>query len=137
MIRRLAAGESTERGSAVVEYTLVGTLLIFVFLGVVQVGLILHARNVLVANAAEGARAAAVRDGTLASGEQECADLVHQALSRAVATGTRPCQGTRVPGNGAEPPLVRMNIDATLPLTFVPLGKVHLKVSARAVQEPQ
>jgi hypothetical protein len=30
-----------------------------------------------------------------------------------------------------------MNVRATLPLTFIPLGKVHLDVAARAVEEPR
>ena len=51
-------------------------LLVFVLLGVAQVALVLHARNVLVADAAEGARTAAVRGGSLARGEQACARLV-------------------------------------------------------------
>jgi Flp pilus assembly protein TadG len=122
-----------DSGSAVVEYTLVSTLLVFVFLGVVQVALVLHARNVLVADAAEGARAAAVRDATIGDGEQECVRLVRQALSNAVANT---CNGEEIAGSGGEPPLVSMHIRAAMPLTFVPLGKVHLDVSARAIREP-
>ncbi len=52
-------GASGDEGSAVVEFILVGTLLLFLFLGILQVGLILHIRNTLAADAAEGARHAA------------------------------------------------------------------------------
>ena len=48
-----------EAGASVVEFVLVGALLLFVAFGVLQVGLVLHARNVLAADAAEGARHAA------------------------------------------------------------------------------
>ncbi|MCY7363929.1 MAG: pilus assembly protein, partial [Frankiaceae bacterium] len=37
-----------ERGAAVVEFRLVSVVLVFLFLLVMQVGLVLHARNVLV-----------------------------------------------------------------------------------------
>ena len=43
-------------GSAVVDFTLVGILLTFLFLALLQLGLALHVRNTLVASAAEGAR---------------------------------------------------------------------------------
>jgi len=130
-------GGCRDGGSAVVEFVLVAVLLIPLFLGVVQVGLVLHARNVLVADAAEGARAAAVRGARLQDGERLCARLVREALSGAIDTGTQPCRATVVAGSAGQPPLVRMDVHATLPLTFIPLGTVHLDVAARAVREPQ
>ena len=48
-----------DRGSAVVEFTLVGVLLTALFLALMQLGLALHVRNTLLASAAEGARFAA------------------------------------------------------------------------------
>ncbi len=131
---------STDRGSAVTEYVLVATLLVLVFLGVVQVALVLHARNVLVADAAEGARTAATRGATLGDGERACAGLVGTALSGAVSTpagAAGRCVAAYVAGSSGRPPLVSMRARATLPLTFVPLGQVHLDVTARAVQEPR
>ena len=53
-----------DRGSAVVEFTLVGVLLTVLFLALLQLGLALHVRNTLVASAAEGARYAANADRT-------------------------------------------------------------------------
>lgn len=137
MILRSADDTSGDAGSAVVDYILVATLLIFVFLGVVQVALVLHARNVLVANAAEGARAAAVRGASVGDGEQACAELVRHALSQALETGPKPCEGSVLAASGGEPPLIEMHVRATLPLTFVPLGKIRLDVTARAIQEPR
>ena len=57
-----------DRGSAVVEFVLVGTLLVALFLGVLQLGLYLHMRNVVVASLAEGAREAANADRDCADG---------------------------------------------------------------------
>ena len=45
-----------DAGAAVVEFVLVGGLLLLLVLGVVQLALVLHTRNVLSADAAEGAR---------------------------------------------------------------------------------
>ncbi len=122
-----------EDGAAVVEYVLVSVLLILVFLGIAQVALLVHARDVLVADAAEGARAAALRDSSLGAGEQDCALLVRQTLSALVTAGQAPCRADYETG---VPQLVRMRAQATVPLTLVPFGHVHLDVSARAVQEP-
>lgn len=127
-----------EDGSAVVEYVLVSTLLVLIFLGVGQVALVLHARNVLVAEAAEGARTAATRGATPADGERFCDEEVGHALSAALSSGADgPCRATLVSGDGVHPPLVRMRVRTTLPLTFIPLGTVSLDVTARAVLEPR
>lgn len=123
--------DDRERGAAVVEYVLVSILLIIVFLSVVQVALVIHTRNVLVADAAEGARTAALRDSGLAAGERTCTDLVRHAVGGVVEA---PCSGSY---EGLLPPLVRMRVSATVPLTFVPFGHVRLDVSARALREPQ
>jgi hypothetical protein len=45
-----------ERGSAVVDFVLVLVVLVPLFLGIVQVALVLHVRNTLTAAASEGAR---------------------------------------------------------------------------------
>jgi len=45
-----------DSGAAVVEFLLVSIVLIALLMGVVQVGLYLHVRNVVAASAAEGAR---------------------------------------------------------------------------------
>ncbi len=60
--RRLReAGEAGEAGAAVVDFVLVLVILLPLVLGVVQVALVLHVRNVLASAAAEGARHAAVQ----------------------------------------------------------------------------
>lgn len=119
-----------ERGAAVVEYVLVSVLLIVVFLAVAQVALVVHTRNVLVADAAEGARTAALRDSGLATGEHACAQLVRHAVGHLVPVT---CAGSY---EGDAPALVRMRVRTTVPLTLVPFGHVRLDVSARALREP-
>lgn len=123
------SADHPERGAAVVEYVLVSVLLIVVFLAVAQVALVIHTRNVLVADAAEGARTAALRDSGLATGERACSELVRHAVGRLVPVS---CAGTYE----GDPALVRMRVRTTVPLTLVPFGHVRLDVSARALREP-
>ena len=68
-------------GAAVVDFVLVGALLTFVFLGVVQLATVLHVRNTLVDCAAEGARYGALADRTPEQGAQRARDLIVTALS--------------------------------------------------------
>ena len=51
-----------DQGSSTVEFTLVSVLLVGLFLGVLQLGFVLHTRNLLVASAQEGARYGANAD---------------------------------------------------------------------------
>jgi Flp pilus assembly protein TadG len=78
-------GWRDDRGSAVVEFVMVGVLLLAVFLAVVQLGVTLHVRNTLVAAAAEGARYAANADRGPAEGAQRAQELIAQSLSAAYA----------------------------------------------------
>jgi Flp pilus assembly protein TadG len=117
-----------DEGSAVVDFVLVGTLLLFLFLGVVQVGLILHMRNVITANAAEAARYAANLQVDPSAGGAKARELTAEELSARVADGMS-CS-SRLTGD-----LVTVECDGQLPLTFLPLGSVHLHTVAHAVKE--
>ena len=55
-------GDRSSRGSAVVDFVLVLVVLIPLFLGILQVGLVMLVRNTLANAAAEGARHAASLD---------------------------------------------------------------------------
>jgi Flp pilus assembly protein TadG len=69
-----------ERGSAVVEFVLVSSLLTALFLAVLQVGLALHVRTVLTGAAAEGARYAANADRTPDDGADRTRAVIDEAL---------------------------------------------------------
>jgi Flp pilus assembly protein TadG len=87
-----------DHGAAVVEFVLVGVLLIAPFLGVVQVGIALHIRNTLVACAAEGARYAANADRAPQDGADYASGLIRRSLSarfaRDVSAAYDPATGT-------------------------------------------
>jgi hypothetical protein len=129
-----ADSAASECGSAVVEYVLVSVLVVVVFLAVAQVALLIDARDVLVADAAEGARTAALRDSSMAAGENECSTLVHQSLAHLITGAADPCTASRLAG---EPQLIAMRIQASVPMTLVPFAHVHLNVLAHAVVEPE
>lgn len=74
-----------DRGSAVVEFTLVGALLTALFLGLLQLGLALHVRNTLAASATEGARYAANADRSPEEGAEATRRLIRASLDDSFA----------------------------------------------------
>lgn len=71
-----------EKGAAPVEATFAIVLLMLLALGVIQVGLVLYARNVVAASAHEGARAAIER-GT---SQADAAAIAHDVVRRATGS---------------------------------------------------
>jgi Flp pilus assembly protein TadG len=69
-----------QAGAAVPEFVLVSALLLTLFLGVVQLGIVLHVRTTLVACAAEGARAGARADRASVDAAAVTRQLVTRAL---------------------------------------------------------
>ena len=119
-----------QRGSAVVEFTLVSVVLVGLFLAVLQIGLVLHVRNTLVACAAEGARYAANADRGLADGESRTAALIAESLS---ADSVGEVGSRYVTAGGVQ--LVEVRVTTTLPL-FGWLGVERgLTVNGHAVEE--
>lgn len=122
-----------DRGSAVVEFVLVGVLVLALFLGVLQVALYLHMRNVVVASVAEGAREAANADRDCADGAARAYDLVAGALGRRLADGLDLSDCATVVHDGV--PLVRLRARGPLPLLFPPVGSVRVEATAHAFEE--
>jgi len=85
MLRRRPIRRRDDSGSAVVDFTLVGILLTFLFLALLQLGLALHVRNTLVASAAEGARWGANADRTPADGAAVTRKLIRDSLADSFA----------------------------------------------------
>jgi Flp pilus assembly protein TadG len=129
-VRRRASPR--DEGAAVVEFVLVGSLLLFVALGVIQVGLLLHARNVLAADAAEGARRAASRGVDVTTGGPTAEQLARSSvpgIGRDLACSSRQATG---PGGLA---VAEVTCSANLKMTFVPVGSVHVSVTGRSMKE--
>ena len=85
MKTRSGQHRSPDDGAAAVDFVMVGALLTLVFLGIVQLGLVLHVRNTLVDCASEGARYGAFADRTPADGAQRTRELITASLSSSYA----------------------------------------------------
>ena len=128
------AGERAgDRGAAVVEFTLVSVLLVFLFLLVMQIGLVLHARNVLVSAAQDGARFAANADRTPQDGVARTTASISQTLgaelaSRMVVTSLPPSATDGLP-------VVGIQVRGPLPFVFAPVGPLSITVEGHALEE--
>ena len=123
-----------DRGAAVVEFTLVSILLVSLFLMILQVGLVLHTRNVMVSAAQEGARLAAnadrdAQDGVARTEEALRGSLGADLLAR---TDVRPLSRTTTP-SGA--PVVGIEVSGPLPFLFAPVGPLRMTVQGHALDE--
>jgi hypothetical protein len=115
------------RSQAMVEWALVLPILVTLLLSLTQVALYLHARDVLVAAAQEGARLAAEDGRHLEDGYERVRSLVRAGLGDAVE---------RVEPRGQQDAeLVEMHIESALrPILPIPIGDglpivVHASVS--------
>lgn len=119
-----------DRGAAVVDFVLVLVVVVPLFLGVLQVGLVLHVRNTLTAAASEGARYAATVDRPPEAGAARARAQIRGALADRFAREVT-ARGVVVDGV----PGVRVEVRAEVP----PLGlwgpAVRLSLSGHAVEE--
>ena len=119
-----------DRGAAVVDFVLVVVVLVPLFLGLVQVALVLHVRNTLTAAASEGARYAATIDRPPAAGAARTRAQISQALAGRFARQVvaRPALVHGAPG-------VEVDVTADVP----PLGiwgpALRITVSGHAIEE--
>jgi Flp pilus assembly protein TadG len=117
-------------GSAVVDFVLVLVVLVPLFLGIVQVALVLHVRNTLTSAAAEGARYAATVDRPLEAGVARTRTQISAALASRFA---RDVTASQTSLDGVQ--VVRVDVAAEVP----PLGlwgpAVRLAVSGHAMEE--
>jgi Flp pilus assembly protein TadG len=120
-------------GAAVVDFVLVSVLVLALFLVVFQVGVVLHARNVLVASAAEGARYAATADRTPEEGAVRAREAIAQALGERVAASMdcHPVLGGAIDGA----PVVDIRCTGPLPVVFLPAGPLTITVHGHALEE--
>ena len=124
-------GRRAERGSAIVEFVLVAILLTGLLLGLVQLGIDLHVRNVLVASAAEGARYGANADRTPEDGAEYARRLIATALSARYAEGTVSADVEDAGGVA----VVVVSVRTSLPLIFGWGRTASLDVRGRALRE--
>ncbi|WP_122816694.1 TadE/TadG family type IV pilus assembly protein [Nocardioides pantholopis] len=120
-----------EGGAAVVDFVLVLVILVPLFLGILQVALVLLVRNTLAAAASEGARYAATAD----RGPEEGAALTRRQIDDAVSGRFAGDVTARQEGVGGQQVVV-VTVRATVPALGLGGPGVDLEVAGRAVEEP-
>jgi len=120
-----------QRGSAVVDFVLVLAVLIPVFLGILQVALVLFVRNTLSSAASEGARLSATSDRGPADGAALTRDQIDGAVSGRFALDVTVRQ-VRIDGA----PGIEVTVRARVPALGLGGPSVELEVTGHAVEEP-
>ena len=127
------AEASRDRGSAIPEFVMVAALLLFVAMGVFQLGLALYVRNTLISAASEGARYGARADASPGDGVARTEALITSSLNASFAQDVRAAR--TVTDSGVR--VVEVRVTAPLPVVG-PVGPAGLlTVSGRAFSEEQ
>ncbi|TJY71245.1 pilus assembly protein [Arthrobacter sp. CAU 1506] len=74
-------GRQTDRGSASVDFVLVGGVLTLIFVSIMQLTLVLHVRNTLIDAAGSGARYGTLADRGAADAQERTVALISAALT--------------------------------------------------------
>lgn len=120
-----------QRGSAVVDFVLIGGLLTMFFLAIIQLALILHVRNTLIDAASSGARYGTLADRNSEDARDRTAGLITTALnaefSRDVSVGETVYQGLRT---------LEVTVRAPLPVIGLIGPAAVLEVKGHAAIQP-
>lgn len=119
-----------QRGSAVVDFVLVLVVLVPVFLGILQVALVMLVRNTLASAASEGARYAATLDRGPADGVAKTRDQIDGAISGRFAQDV-----TAQPATIDGAPGVEVTVRAVVPALGIGGPGIALEVTGHAVEE--
>ena len=122
--------ERGSRGAAVVDFVLVLVLLVPVFLGILQLALVLLVRNTVAAAASEGARYAATIDRGPADGVARTRAQIEGALAARFAEDVR---ADDVMVGGA--PGVEVRVRLVVPALGLGGPAVELTVTGHAIEE--
>ena len=118
------------RGAAIVDFVLVLAVLVPLFLGILQLALVLLVRNTLVAAASEGARYAATLDRGPGDGEARTEAQIRGALADRFADDVhaRPVLIHGAPG-------IEVTVHALVPALGLGGPGIELTVTGHAIEE--
>ncbi len=128
-MRSLRSHLRDDSGSVIAEFALLAPLVLAITLGVLQVTFALHVRTTLTDAAAQGARMAALADGSLEVGKARTWQLVHGSLP---ASQVHDVAASFTTANGI--PVAQVVITADVPVIGV-FGPASMNVVGRAVLE--
>lgn len=133
-VREVLARDS-ERGSAIVETSLVMVLLVALLLAVLQIGAVFFVRSVVAASAADGARWAVNADLSPAEGALRATQMISDSLSPSMA-GSIPCTGSEAVDAQTGMLFAVVRCVGVIRSVFVPVGSfVTVDVQSRALRE--
>jgi len=118
------------RGAAIVDLVLVVAVLVPVFLGILQLSLVLLVRNTLAAAASEGARYAATLDRAPADGAIRTRQQISGALAARYAQ-----EVSAYPVTVAGAPGIEVRVRAVVPALGIGGPAVEITVTGHAVEE--
>ncbi|MDJ0351183.1 TadE family protein [Pseudarthrobacter sp. PH31-O2] len=124
-------GRTDERGSAVVDFVLVGGLLTLFFLAIIQLTLVIHVRNTLVDAAASGARYGTLADRGSADARDRTVQLIGVALNQDFATDVTTSEATY---QGIR--TLEVTVRAPLPVIGLIGPRAALEVKGHAAIQP-
>jgi Flp pilus assembly protein TadG len=124
--------ERSEHGAAVVDFVLVLVVLVPVFLGILQLALVLLVRNTLAAAASDGARYAATLDRGPADGATYTRQHIAGALAARFADDVEAHEVTVGGAAGVE-----VSVHVVVPALGLGGPAVGLTVSGHAIEEEQ
>jgi Flp pilus assembly protein TadG len=119
-----------DRGSSVVDFALVLLVLLPLFLGILQLALVLHVRNTLASAASEGARYGATADHGPADAAARTREQITVALSPRYA---RHVSAGQAPVGGAAG--IEVRVQATVPALGLGGPGIPVSVVGHAVDE--
>lgn len=127
-VLRSNPSRADDEGSAVVEFVLVGALIVVLATGLLQLALTLHVRNVLVSCASEGAHTAALADVGLDEGAERASQLA------AAALGGKQVSAAAVHQSDGGGTIVEVTLTTSVPILGL-WGAGSMSVSAHAIEE--
>lgn len=123
-----------DRGSSVVEFVLVCTLLMLLFFGALQVAVYSYARTAVAAAAADGARQGAALGASADDASRRAQDVLKRTLPG--VRGRIRCQAARSTDVASGLPISRVRCTGDIPAVLAPLGiGAHLDLAAAALAE--
>jgi hypothetical protein len=126
---------SEDRGSAIVEFSLITVLLLMLLFVVLQVAALYYVRSVAGASAAAGARYAANADLRPADGARRASEEIGRGLGPAMA-GRLPCTGELVPDPASGLQISRVHCQGRIRSLLLPLGAfVQIRVTGQSVKD--
>ena len=117
-----------DRGSAVVEFVLVGALVVVLATGLLQLALTLHVRNIMASCASEGAHVGALAVREPADGEARAVQLAEAALGGRTITAT----SREVTDSGTT--VVEITLTTSVPMLGL-WGGGTMSATAHAIEE--